>query len=273
MLTLLALISTAEAKKPPKVPPPPPVGWHTEEGWKGQCYYPIDYAAIGEGERKMARQVALESMKTQWLGAKEDGVTFGENLVDEVETVLLGRPTHIEAVSLANRDQCIAYMKGGDVQVWRGYLSALPAKLTLGECTSPPLTYTVFDYLDIGKSWQRPIGLCKGDKAHITGSAKDRYRTSDSGAWINVDGEPGNKAIAAEYPCTIEGCMVGMLVARFVTDAGVETVFPVGAETTFTAPEHGTISYAINDTVWYDNKWYKSAMIEDRTAITIEPGQ
>jgi len=271
MLSLLLAVSLAEAKpKKTKAPPPPPQGWHREEGWAGDCYYPIDYATMGEGEKKMARQTALEEMKKQWEGAREDGVTFDANLIDEVDTVLLGRPTNIEAISRGNLEQCIALRKGGDLGAWQSYLSGLPAKLTAGECLQP-LTYTLFDYLDIGKSWQRPVGLCKGDKAHVVASAKDKYRITDTGAWITVEGD-GTKATSAEFPCNLEGCTGGMLVGKFVTDSGVETVFPIGTEITFVAPEHGTISFSINDTIWYDNKWFKSATIEDRTSITIEPG-
>lgn len=273
MFSLLLYVSLAEAKpKKNKAPPPPPIGWHREEGWKGDCYYPPAYDALGEGERKLARQQSLEAMMAQWTGTREDGVSFDGNLTEEVETVLLGRPTQIEGVSRANLEQCQAVMKGGDTGGWRSYLSALPAKLTVGECTSPPLTYTVFDYLDLGKSWQLARGVCKGDKVHIIATEKDKYRIDDKGAWINVMGN-GEKAVAAEYPCNIEGCMVGMLVGKFVTDSGVESVFPIGTEYTFAVPEHGTISISVNDTVWYDNKWFKSATIEDRTAITIEPGQ
>ncbi len=274
MLSLLLAVSLVDAKpkKSKGPPPPPPVGWHKEEGWKGDCYFPPNYESLGEGDRKMARQTALEGMKTQWSGTREDGVTFDSGLVDDVETVLLGRPTNIEAISRANLEQCRTVMKGGDAGAWQSWLSALPAKLTAGECMVP-LTYTVFDYLDLGRSWQLPIGLCKGDKARIIASSKDRYRISDSGAWLNVEGDVAQKATGAEYPCNIEGCNVGMLVGKFVTDSGVETTFPIGTEYTFAAPEHGTLSISVNDTVWYDNKWFKSATIEDRTAITIEPGQ
>ena len=281
MLSLLVLISTAiptaEAKKP-KTPPPPPVGWHREpapkggEGWKGDCYFPPAWEALGEGDRKIARQVALEEMKKQWLGAREDGVTMNETIVDEVDTVLLGRPQQIEPISLANLEQCKAVMSAGaDSTAWSGWLSSLPAQLTKGECNTP-LTYTLFDYLDVGKSWQRPITLCKGNKAKISASAKDRYRITETGQWMTVLGDVTQKATGADWPCNIEGCNVGMLVGKFVTESGVETIFPIGEGTVFTAPEHGTLSYSINDTVWYDNKWFKSATIEDKTAITIEPG-
>jgi hypothetical protein len=265
-------LADAKPKKSKGPPPPPPQGWHREEGWKGDCYYPKNYETLGEGDRKISRQEALEAMKSQWSGAREDGVSFDAGKVEDLETVLLGRPTQIESVSRSNLEFCQAVMKGGDTTAWQSWLSGLPAKLTEGECTSPPLTYTVFDYLDIGKSWQRPIGLCQGDKARIVATTKDKYRISDSGAWINVEGN-GTRAAGADWPCNLEGCTEGMLVGKFVTDSGIETIFPIGAETTFTAPEHGTISYSINDTVWYDNKFFKSSTIEDRTAITIEPGQ
>jgi hypothetical protein len=274
MITLLLAISIADAKpkKQKGPPPPPPVGWHREEGWKGDCYYPPNFDGLGEGDRKIARQQALEAMKTQWSGGREEFVSFDANLVEEVEIVLLGRPANIEAVSRSNLELCQAVMKGGDAGGWQSYLSGLPAKLTAGECMQP-LTYTVFDYLDLGRSWQRPIGMCKDDKARIIATAKDKYRISDNGAWINVEGDTSQKATGAEWPCNIEGCYVGMLVGKFTTDSGVETVFPIGTELEFTAPEHGTLSISVNDTIWYDNKWFKSATIEDRTAITIEPAQ
>jgi hypothetical protein len=270
MLLLLAL-STAEAKKP-KTPPPPPVEWHREEGWKGDCWYPPDFEKMQEGDRKLARQRTLEQMKAQWLGQRDDDVKFDDIIVDNVETALLGRPTNIEALSRTNLDQCTAYMKGGSIDVWASWFSTMPRKLTEGECLLP-LTYSLFDYLDIGRSWQRPIGFCKGDRVRISATVKDRYRIAANGEWINVEGDQSQKAIGAEYPCNIEGCYVGMLIGRFVTDNGVETIFPIGASTVYTAPENGTFSYTINVTTFYDNKWFKSATIEDRAAITVEPAE
>lgn len=273
MLTLLLLVDLAEAKKPKKgaAPPPPPVGWVKEEGWKGECYYPPDFEKLPEGDRKMARQQALEAMKQQWLGQKDDGISFDAGMIDEVETVLLGRPAQIEGIARSNKEQCVSVMKGGGTDGWNGWLGSLPAKLTAGECMQP-LTYQLFDYLDLGKSWQRPITLCKGDKAHIVATTKDRYRVSDDGPWINVEGDTANRATSSDYPCNLEGCFVGTLVGKFTTDSGVETIFPIGAETTFSAPENGTLTWSVNDITWYDNKWFKSATIEDRTGITIEPG-
>ena len=89
MLTsLLFLLGTAEAKKKPKVPPPPPTGWHREEGWNGECYFPPDYGPMLESDRKLARQKALEAMKTQWLGERDDGVSLDPYVVETVEETL-----------------------------------------------------------------------------------------------------------------------------------------------------------------------------------------
>ena len=45
-----------KAKKNKKKGEPPPVGWHAEdaETWKGMCWYPPDFEAMGAGERRMA---------------------------------------------------------------------------------------------------------------------------------------------------------------------------------------------------------------------------
>ena len=269
-MTWMLLIMMAEAKKP-KVPPPPPVGWVREANWKGDCYYPPDFGGMQEADRKMARASTLDQMKAQWLGQREDGVTFDANVVDDVETTLLGRPVQIEAVAAQNLEKCKAVMAGGSVDSWASFLGSLKGKLTAGECLQP-LTYTLFDYLDIGTGWQRPIILCQGNKAHITGTVSDKYRVKDDGPWITVEGDKSMPATGADMPCNIEGCFFGQLVGKFVTDKGVEVVFPIGSGTVFEAPENGTMYYQINDTVWYDNKYYKSSTIEDRTAITVDPG-
>ena len=80
-------------------------------------------------------------------------------------------------------------------------------------------------------------------------------------------------ASAGSLPCNTEGCYEGQLIARFVSDDGVEMIFPVGGETVWTAPAHGTISVTINDETYYDNTWYQSGQIIDHTAITIGPAE
>ena len=171
----------------------------------------------------------------------------------------------------ANLEQCKTYMRGGTLDSWKGWMVPLSAKLTAGECSSP-LVDTMFDYLEITRPWFRSVTVCKGDRIHINATMKDRYRIAEKAEWITVEGT-GEKAIGADYPCNIEGCMVGMLVGRFTGDDGIETTFGIGADYTFTASGNGQLSWSINDTTWYDNKYFKNASFEDRVALTIEPAQ
>ena len=188
-----------------------------------------------------------------------------------VETVLLGRPNYIEKVAADNLEQCIQSAQGAGTGAWGSWLKSLPAKLTAGECPSPPLDYTMFDYLDIGTDWPRNLLICKGDKIRISGTVKDRYRISKDGPWINVEGETERSAAGLNLPCDMEGCHPGTLIMKYTTQSGVETLFPVAPELIFEAPEHGTIEYRINDDTFFDNTWFKNGSIIDHTAIEVSP--
>lgn len=273
-----ALIAAAGlvACGPKKVEPvAPPVGWHQEaEGWQFSCYFPKDWEQLNLTDRKMARSEALDELISQWNGSREDGISFNADRIEEVETVLLGRPDKIEALVAANNKKCVAVSTGqAGVDTWESWLRGIPAQLTAGECMSPPLDYTMFDYLDIGTGWQRPLGICKDDKIRISGTLKDKYQIEDGGPWINVLGDPDKPTAGEEgLPCNMEGCYLGMLVFRYVGDDGAEIIKPVeGGELVFTAPDHGTISYRINDEQYYDNKWFKGGGIVDHTAIEVSP--
>jgi len=269
-VTALCLSSTALAKKS-KAPPPPKEGWQQEEGWKNACYYPPAWDKLDEISRRTARAKVLDEMKKQWTGGRDDGVTFSETTVDTVETTLLGRPEMVEKVSAENLTLCEGVAKGqASLSQWSAWLGGLPSKLTAGEC-NVPLDYTMFDYLDIGSGWQRPLGVCKGDHIRISGTVKDKYRVRDDGPWITVAGDETKPTVGGEWPCNIEGCYEGMLVLRYVTQDGVESVLPIGAALEWTAPENGEISYRINDTTYYDNQWFKSGTMVDHTAIEISP--
>ena len=50
-------------------------------------------------------------------------------------------------------------------------------------------------------------------------------------------------------------------------------VKPVGAETVFTAPGHGTIKVQINDTSLYDNKYRTKGGITDHASIEYSPAK
>ena len=262
-----ALLSAC-GKQAPVAPPPPPVGWHTETGWSGECYAAPNWESLDLGARRMARQEALEAMKNQWGGQRDPAIAFDAGLIENVETVLLGRPEKIEAVTVQNHEACITHRKGGDLQAWEEVVRALPSRLTAGECLTP-LVYTKFDYLDIGRPWQGGTPICKGDKVRIFSTLRDKYRVKDDGPWITAKGN--DVQATGDYPCTVEGCTEGMLVGRFTSESGIETFFPIGGEKIFEAVESGTLHYTVNDKVYYDNRYYKGAQIEDRTAVTYEP--
>lgn len=273
---LLLALGSGDAlakKKKSKEPPPPKEGWVQEEGWKNACYFPPAWDKLQEIDRRTARAKVLDEMKKQWIGGRDDGIAFSEQAVDSLETTLLGRPEMVERVADQNLTLCQGVATGqASVDQWSAWVKGLPAKLTEGECPLP-LDYTMFDYLEIGAGWQRTLGICQGDKIRISGTVKDRYRVRDDGPWINVGGDTSKPTIGGEWPCNVEGCYEGMLVLKFVTQSGVETIIPIGTELIWTAPEHGEISYRINDTTFYDNIWFKQGQITDRTAIEITPAE
>jgi len=272
VLVLIVALSACGKKKAPEVVAPVE-GWAKGgETWPGQCYHPVNYEELSMGNRRMARQDALEAMKAQWLGQRGDGVQFDKGTVMDLETVLLGYPDQIEMVSVVNLQKCKEAMEsGGHTAKWEQWLAGLPAKLTEGDCTTPPLTYTLFDYLDVAKTWQVPAYVCEGDYIRVKASSLDFYRVEDGGPWINADGDPSRLITDAEFPCNVEGCYLGQLVMRFTGESGVVMVVPVGLERTWTAPEHGKIEVMINDTTFYDNVYKKEGALIHHASIEYSP--
>jgi hypothetical protein len=275
----LLLVSTADAKKKKGAEAPAPVGWHKVEatkkdpGWRGECYFPPDFEGMNTTDRRIARQQALEQMKSQWLGNKDEIVSFDARMISDVETVLLGRPDDIEMIARKNAELCTPVMAdNGDTGAWSSWLSGLPAKLTAGECNTP-LDYQLIQYLDLGGGWQENIPMCQGNRAIIQASTKDQYRVVQNGEWITAEGDLTQPSTDPSLPCNFEGCYVGMLIGKFVTDSGVETIFPIGTEKVWEAPEHGTLSFGINDTTAWDNEWHSSGTITDHTAVTVSPAE
>lgn len=267
---IVAVASTGDAlaKKKDKAPPPPQVGWQTQEGWTMSCYFPPDFAKMTGAERRAAWGKTLDEMKTQWAGGRNDGVAFNETLVEDMETTMLGKMELIEPIAQQNLDFCKKAAMGGGTDEWQSWMRASPARLTAGECATP-FDYSMFDYLDINQGWQQARGICKDDRIVIKGSPKDRFRINDKGPWITVAGDTAQPTTGGDWPCNIEGCYAGMLVLRFVSEAGVESIVPVGEERVWAAPENGEISFRINDTSFFDNQWFKNGAIQDRTSIEI----
>jgi len=275
-LSILALSfvlpSVADARRrKKKEPEAPKLGWQVEEGWAHGCYFPPDWDSLAELDRRQGRANVLDEMIKQWGGGLDDGVAFSEGIVMDAETVLLGRPEKIEQVSADNLAKCTtSATSGGNTGAWRSWVKAMPARLTEGECMQP-FTYTMFDYLDIGTGWQRELPICEGDRVRVTGTVNDRFRITEEGPWINVDGDLDQPAVGGDWPCNLEGCYAGQLVMKFVSEAGIESVVPVGTELIFNAPSHGSISYRINDTTYFDNTWHQKGSLIDHTAIEISP--
>ncbi len=282
---LLAVAACGEKKDPE--PAAPIEGWHAEEGWVAQCWFPVDYDAVQENvgttARLEARQKALEAMMSQWQGTRDDGVSMSAGAIENVEITLLGRPELIEEVSRQNAEQCKKVMVAGasteegvasvlgDLTDWKMWFGSLDGDLNEGECRGG-LEDTLFYYLEIDGGWQLEVPVCADMSFLIQATENDKFRISEDGPWINAAGDPDQLTMGVDgAPCNMEGCYAGMLVMKFTTDAGIETIFPVGTEYLFNVPEHGWLTFRINDTTFFDNTWYKSGGIIDHTGLSITP--
>jgi hypothetical protein len=269
---MVALAMVSACKKPPENLGPRE-GWVKDAGWKVQCYYPKAWDTLGAGERKITRQKALEEMEKQWRGEMEEDVNFGSDLVLDVDTILLGRPENIEAISGENATQCEAYNKGGSIDDWKSWLSSLKSRLTAGECNHP-LVDTLFSYLSINASWQNKAYVCPGDKVLVQGTEIDYYRLTPKGPWMNAAGDKGVSTTGKEsFPCNTEGCYQGMLIGRFTGDSGSQIIFPVGAQAMFKCPESGKIEVMINDDSLEDNRYKIESGLEHHMGITYKPAE
>lgn len=277
LFVALAVSTVAHGKRRPEPETPPPVGWYAQlpgkkdPGWRGACYFPPVWSDLGLVERRQARQQALEAMKSQWLGQHDELVSFDAHAVAELEQVLLGQPDRIEEVTTRNAGFCQAVMaQGSTTEAWGYWLVGLSVQLRVGECRRP-FDYQLVQYLRLDVGWQEEIPMCEGDRAEIRASVDDSYRVSRDGPWINADGDPDEAVAGSFLPCDREGCFRGQLIGLYVTDSGVETVFPIGTSAIFEAPAHGTLSFGINDDSWGDNVWFSQGPVTDRTTVTISP--
>jgi hypothetical protein len=264
----LVLVSAAEAKKP--APVVVPTGWVPVGTAGGQCYNPPDFAALGPGDRRLAWNNVRNEMMSQWRGEKGDGFSIDEKVVTDVETALLAKAERVEQVAKDNYAACKKAFEGGGTGEWQRWLVGLPGQLTAGECTTPPLDYTLFDYLSINSGWQINAGVCKGDHFKVQGSPQDYYQIVPNGPWINVEGDASGRPESGS-PCTTEECKPGQLVMKFVGASGVETIYAVGLMREFTAPEHGKISVMVNDANLSDNKYKVEGRLEHHTSIEYGP--
>tara|TARA_B110000037_G_scaffold143749_1_gene162548 strand:+ start:170 stop:1030 length:861 start_codon:yes stop_codon:yes gene_type:complete len=253
-----------------------PVGWIQAPGAMGECYNPPDFDAVAESGgivgRRMARADTLDAMLSQWNGGKNDGISFSEGFISDVETILLSTPVDIEAIAPENYNRCVAAMAiGGSPTSWEQWFSTLPETLTEGECYDSLLD-RLFHYVEISAPWYWEIPMCEGDELSISASMSDRFRIEDDGDWITVEGvTDGSVALEDNHPCVAAGCLPGMLVGRFQSDNGFEDYFPIGAGVVYRAPFEGTLSVGINDINFGENSWFSNGGVIDHASIEIGP--
>jgi len=261
---LLALASGACGKKAPAAAQVIE-GWHQKSGWKAACYFPRDYRDTD----RVAQNDVRENMMAQWRGERDDGVSFSTSVLERLETALLSKPDAVKGVARQNLEYCAKVMSGeAQVSEWQGWIGGLATTLTEGDCKWPPLRYQQHDYLEVDQGWQFEGRVCKGDRIRIEVSALDYYRVSDSGPWINAEGDTSQQALGENYACTIEGCYVGTVIYRFTGEDGSITIGPVGTQLEFTAKQHGILHLQVNDDgTWFDNVWRKKGSLIDHAAI------
>ena len=122
----------------------PKVGWHKQDGWSGDCYYPPDFSVLASGPKRVAWNEARESVMGQWRGQRGDGIKLDDRHVENLETAVLGKPERTEAVVNENLEKCEAYMKGKITAAqWESWIVEIAGRLTEGECPHPPIDYTL----------------------------------------------------------------------------------------------------------------------------------
>ncbi len=271
LLWCVPLIVACGPKKAPE-PTGPIEGWHQEEGWLNPCYFPPDMSLVGGGGARMLRQDALTEVMAQWKGERDDGVSLDPVAIENVETVLLGHPLKIDQLLIDNLEYCKAAMSGNGMDAWQDWIVSQPRKLMEGECRRP-LDSTMFWYLDIATDWQFQTNVCDENVVRITATAADEYKVDDDGPWMNAEGQADKAATGEDYPCNIEGCVVGQLVMRFRGDSGSTVIKPIGTELIFDPPEHGVIDIMVNDTTYFNNEYRVAGGIQHHTGVTYEPVQ
>lgn len=269
--------SAALAKKKkgePAPPPPPKVGW-IEAGKGVQCFNPPDFAtATGEVQRRQMRQQAVDALRAIYQGGKVEGVALSEQDIEEFEVAFLGRPEKVEAFSRSAFEKCQEVGKGSlSASDFQYYLAKAPKDAMKGECTNP-LMYQLHDYLSIQSDWQVRRHVCEGDKVLIESTETSKYTVADAGAkgtkWINLLGDPDVPQAGEGYFCP--GCPLGALLIRFENeDTGEVQVQAMGSALEYTAPGNGYISFTINDTTYFDNRFYEKDGIKDYLSIGIYP--
>ena len=273
-LTSLAYAGVADASKRRNrrrtAEEPPPLGWYQPEGAVHACYYPASLDEVQGRARTLAVVDAMNEVVSQWRGQLNDGVEFSPNAIDDVYNAFLARPERGEFILSENLQYCQQAATSRSTSDWNSWMRSLPDILQQDLCLQP-LDYSLYQWLNLDNIWQEERPVCPDDHIIITGT-RDRYRIVEDGPWITVEGDPDSPTVGMDlYPCSFDGCYEGMLILRYVTDNGVEQIFPIGTEFVYRVPEAGTISFAINDLTAWDNSWGMSRGATERVQVRISP--
>ena len=236
---------------------PPPAGETMVGDWK--CYYSPDFGSMKQTDRLMARSEALVYLQDFVTGKVMTNFKLqGESLM-QFENAFLGRPELVEDFLPTNFEKCKAVGEGKmDPQAYLEYLKNLGWELEKGQCRNP-LTFEYHNFMDIQSDWQFKLHICKDDQILIetTGERNGQYTVQaqerlHKSKFITAQGDPdmleaGEAGLVGDMP-------LGAVIMRFeAEDESYTKYFYVGYSLEFKAPEHGYVSFAINDNTYFDN--------------------
>ncbi len=249
------------------------------------CYRPPDFDKItSTSERKRRRQEGyqvVDKLVTGVAADKSGAVLEMFKIEDDdyeyFETAFLGRPQLLDFWLAENFAKCTDVGKGKMKEAaYYDYLKQIGRELEANECYRP-LDYEWHDFLDIATDWQRRVHVCKGDKMLIdaTNEENGQYTINDTGkmadnVFITAAGDPntpvaGEAGLVGEYP-------LGALLLRFEAEDGSYTkYYVIGMSMEFEGPDHGFLSFAINDTTYFDNKFRDIKGAVDYLGVDIYP--
>lgn len=283
VLLALALVAPAAFAKPKKKKKkkgqeeeaPPPVGEVMIGDWK--CYGPPDFANMNLTQTRMARSDALVYLQEFTTGKVMEGFKLEGESLSFFETAFLGRPALLDDWLQTNFDLCEAVGKGKKKpSEYLEYLSSIGRELEAGECYKP-LDYEYHNFLDVQAEWQFRIHICAGNPILVeaTGEENGQYTLTDTGnmnknTFVTADGDP-NMPEAGELGPVPE-LPHGALIMRFQAEDGSYTKYvTVGLSVEWTAPDHGYISFTINDLTYFDNKFRDLKGAIDYLGVDIYP--
>ncbi len=252
------------------LPEPVAPTWGWLEGEHGACWVPETFDNPTPEDLAGARRETVDQLALQWRGGRNDGVDFGEALARQLRDLLRQKPEQIDAVAEINLDYCLEWSASGVATMgWGGWVQALPAELTEGDCVAL-LDDPWFDVLSVERGWQHEVALCPGEEVELTTTVRARFKLGADGPFSTVAGLAGVET-PPEALCTGEGCLLGVLLGRFESLDGQVTIFPIGTGVVFTAPAEGVLSFAINDGDHRDNAYAISEGVQDGATVGARP--